>query len=116
MSMSMRHAHKHAARARGMRMPQHAAACARIERACSRCVLAPRCALACAQVGEAFEVLSDPSKKRRWDEGESLDEINGNGGGGGGRGGMGGIDPSDIFRMYTQQGGGRGRPRGFGGM
>ena len=46
---------------------------------------------------QAFEVLSDPQKKQRWDQGESLDEINGNGGGGGGGGG--GMDPRDIFRM-----------------
>ena len=50
------------------------------------------------QVGEAFEVLSDPQKKHKWDEGMTLDEINGNSGGGGGHGG---IDPSDIFRMYA---------------
>ena len=58
------------------------------------------------QVGEAFEVLSDPQKKAKWDEGMTLDEINGNGGGGGG--GHGGIDPADIFRMYTGGGGFRG--------
>ena len=62
------------------------------------------------EIGEAFEVLSDPQKKQRWDQGETLDEINGNGGGGGGRGR--GMDPSDIFRMYTGGGGG-GFPGGF---
>uniref|UniRef100_A0A7S2G167 J domain-containing protein n=1 Tax=Haptolina brevifila TaxID=156173 RepID=A0A7S2G167_9EUKA len=56
------------------------------------------------EVGEAFEVLSDTQKKQKWDAGESLDEINGNGGGGGGR--QGGIDPADIFRMYGGMGGG----------
>jgi len=62
------------------------------------------------EVGEAFEVLSDSQKKQRWDNGETLDEINGNGGGGGGGrgGGFGGMDPSDIFRAYAQQGGGGG--------
>ena len=57
------------------------------------------------EIGEAFEVLSDAQKKQRWDNGETLDEINGNGGGGGG-GRRGGMDPADIFRMYAQQGGG----------
>ena len=64
------------------------------------------------ELGEAFEILSDPQKKQRWDNGESIDEINGNGGGGGG-GRAGGIDPADIFRMYSQQGGGGGFPGGF---
>jgi DnaJ family protein C protein 7 len=62
------------------------------------------------EVGEAFEVLSDPQKKQAWDQGQTLDEINGNGGGG--RGG-GGIDPSDIFRMYSGGGGRRGGFAGF---
>ena len=34
------------------------------------------------EVGEAFEVLSDPQKRQRWDNGESLDDLNGSGGGG----------------------------------
>merc|ERR1719191_2460339 len=55
------------------------------------------------EIGEAFEVLSDPQKKQRWDQGETLDEINGNSSGPRSRGGM---DPSDIFRMYTGGGGG----------
>jgi len=66
------------------------------------------------EVGEAFEILSDPQKKQRWDNGETLDELNGNGGGGGGRGGgFGGIDPSDLFRAYAARGGGGGFRGGF---
>ena len=56
------------------------------------------------EIGEAFEILSDPQKKQRWDSGESLEEINGNGGGGGGRSRS--MDPHDIFRMYTDRTGG----------
>ena len=62
------------------------------------------------EIREAFDILSDSQKKQRWDQGESLDEINGNGGGGGRSHGM---DPSDIFRMYSGAGGGKGGGRGF---
>ena len=39
-------------------------------------------------IGEAYAVLSDPSKRAMYDEGHDLEEINQGGGGGGGMGGM----------------------------
>ncbi len=62
------------------------------------------------ELGEAFEVLSDSEKKARWDQGDTLEEINGQGGG---HGGMGGMDPSEIFRMYAGMGGMGGGGGGF---
>ena len=62
---------------------------------------------------QAFEVLSDPQKKQRWDSGETLDEINGNSSG---PSRSRGVDPSDIFRMYAQQQAGRGGGGPFGGF
>ena len=58
------------------------------------------------ELGEAFEVLCDAQKKQRWDNGETIEEINGNGR-------RSGMDPADIFHAYRQQGGGFG---GFGGV
>lgn len=79
-------------------------------------------------VNLAYEVLSDPVKKQRYDEGveeQDLDNPHAQPGGmhshGGGMGGMGGIDPDLLFQMFMQQqhggmgGGSRrgGMPGGF---
>jgi len=54
------------------------------------------------EIGEAYAVLSDSTKRSRYDSGADLEM--------GGMGGMGGIDPTDIFRAFFGGGGG-----GFGG-
>jgi DnaJ-class molecular chaperone len=68
-------------------------------------------------VQEAFEVLGDAEKRRLYDRGMDLDEIEGRAGGGhhGHSHGSGGhdMDPDDLFRAYFNGGGGRG-PRGGG--
>ena len=65
-------------------------------------------------IGEAYEVLSDPDKRRRYDT-YGHDAVNGNGGAGGFRGGgFGGGDAFDtlfdlFFEATGQRGGGRSR-------
>ena len=56
-------------------------------------------------VGEAYEILQDSQKRRRYDQGADLEELQGQGGGGH-------MDPNDIFQMFFSSGGG---PFGGGG-
>ncbi|KAI0772446.1 protein prenylyltransferase [Trametes elegans] len=60
-------------------------------------------------VSEAHSVLSDPSKRRRYDMGEDDDDASGFGGGMGG-----GVDLSDLFAQFHGGGGGFGGEFGGG--
>lgn len=70
------------------------------------------------EVNLAHEILSDPQKKQRYDQGvdeQDIDDPHARPGGHshGGMGGFGGMDQEMLFQMFMQQqmGGGRGGPR-----
>lgn len=56
-------------------------------------------------IGEAYAVLSDPQKKRRYDSGEDLQDM---------EGGMPDVDVNQVFSMFFG-GGGMGGMGGMGG-
>ncbi|CAM9649340.1 unnamed protein product [Discosporangium mesarthrocarpum] len=64
-------------------------------------------------IGEAYEVLSDPQKKSRYDSGVDLEDLD-NPHASHGHSGM-RVDPSEVFHIFMQQGGGIGGG-GRGGM
>ena len=64
------------------------------------------------EIGEAYEVLKDPTMRKRFDAGVDPEHLKS---GGGFPGGMGGMDMSHIFDLLGGMGGGRGggMPGGF---
>ena len=65
-------------------------------------------------VNLAYEVLSDETKKRKYDNGVDIEDLDNPHAGQGHGGGFGGMSQSDLFNMFmSQQHGGMG---GFGGM
>ncbi len=67
------------------------------------------------EAAEAYEILSNPEKKQRYDQFGHAG-VNGNGGfGGGGHGGFGGMNMDDIFSQFGDIFGGHFGGGGFGG-
>lgn len=66
------------------------------------------------EVNEAYDVLSDPDKKGKYDQygHAAFDPASGFGGGAGGFGGFDGFDISDIFSSFFGGGGSSRRPNG----